>query len=471
MNRLQGKSPAPYLKRLKVLGRHFVYNTRSMLHAELDARTSASLGRIISSGEGPASLQLPAGIASVLEPAPGHHHPGAAPEFKSIILQIAHACNLRCRYCSADFGRYGSGSFRMMSPETARRGIDFLFDNSPSPQLAINYFGGEPLLNLPTVLESARYALVRAEAEGREVSPHLVTNGVLLTPGTILRLDDLGFSLTVSLDGPPAHHDSARPAVDGASSFAPTARALQMMANLPIGQRVTVRGTFTRDSAYFFPFAKFILEAGFSNNLAYEPVFLPFRDPLSIRWRDVPSVRKAYEDLAGFYVAKWKEREPFCLWDFDDAVTQLALGLPRQSRCGAGASTVALTAEGDIYACHMSTGMQDALLGNLAAGFAEKQSEPWLQRYIEGRAGCSGCWLDKLCGGGCNTHALLYNKSLSRPYRLECELIEHRYRLAFWILSEVSGLREAIRASHTALNRPSDSGHHTIPLWNCVDLE
>lgn len=453
MNKKESSHPAGRLKHLNVLGRRYVYDTWTMAYAEVNAKSGAEAA--------------PPDIACVKEDARNSLGPASSPELKSIILQVSHACNLRCRYCSADFGRYGNGAFRMMSPETAVKGIDFLFENSGPTGLAVNYFGGEPLLNLATVMESARYARKRAEAEGREVALHLVTNGVLLTAETILRLDDLGFSLTVSLDGPGEHHDRMRPSADGASSFGATAQALRMMTALPVSRRVTVRGTFTRDSVYFFPAVRFIVESGFSKNCSYEPVFLPSRNPLALRWRDLPRIRTAYEELAVFYAAEWNKGRPFCLWDFDDAVTQLALGRPKRARCGAGASTVALTAEGDFFACHMSTGMEDALVGNLAEGFSERFRTPWLERYANGRAGCADCWLVRLCGGGCNTHALFYNKNLSHPYRLECAIMEMRYRLAFWLLSEVRGLREAIRSARHTLSDPSGGGHYTVPLWSC----
>ncbi|MEM5785720.1 MAG: SPASM domain-containing protein, partial [Syntrophobacteraceae bacterium] len=315
----------------------------------------------------------------------------------------------------------------------------------------------------------ARYASGLAEAEGRDLSLHLVTNGVLLTPETIFRLDDLGFSLTVSLDGPPAYHNKIRPSADGTSSFRATARALHLMTGLPIGQRVTVRGTFTRRSAEFAPFAKFLLRMGFSRNLAYEPVFLPSGNPLAIRWSDLPSIKASYVELAHSYADAWKRGEPFCLWDFDDALIQLALGCPRQSRCGAGVTGLALTAGGDVYACHMSTGMRDAWLGNLEAGLAEERRRPWHERYLRGRGGCSNCWLEKLCGGGCSAHSLLYNNAFALPYRLECSLIEHRYRLAFWILSEVEGLREMVQHCYSKMSQARNSGHFTVPLWFHAD--
>lgn len=455
------------IKFLNVLGRFFVYNENMVRHAELDNKTWHRLGRLLRKGKSiPAEIKTAPELASVFEKP--CENPGTTddPGLRNLILQVSQACNLRCRYCGADFGRYG-GDFKMMSSATAERAIDLLFDTSPSSELAITYFGGEPLLNLLTVIASARHALQRAKKEGRNLSLHLVTNGVLLKPETLFRLDELGFSLTVSIDGPKGCHDLLRPSHDGSGSYRTITRSLEIARKLPIGQRITVRGTFTRQTAAFFPNVRFLAEKGFSRNIAYEPVFLPLSHPLSLRWQDMQTVKQAYSDLARYYVKQWMRGEPFCLWDIDDAITQLVKATPRKSRCGSGVTTVAVTADEDIFACHMSTGMADACLGDLQRGLDEKRCMPWRERYLQGRTGCSGCWVRALCGGGCNTHALLYNKSLCHPYRLECELIEHRYRLALWILAEIPGLKEKISDRLTA--GANDSGHLLSPLWSYPD--
>jgi uncharacterized protein len=454
--------------RLSVMGRHFVYNPKTARHVTLDSRLWHRVGAILRGGK-----KTVGGIEAIPELAPLLAAPQETPAetdtpvLANLVLQVSHACNLRCRYCSADFGRYGAG-FRAMSPRTAESAIDFLFDTSPANDLAITYFGGEPLLNLETVLSSARHALDRADRQGRSVSLHLVTNGVLLSPRVLFQLDELAFSLTVSMDGPKRCHDRCRPFPDGSGSHRAVSQSLEVAGQLPIGARITVRGTFTRPNAAFFPDVRFLVGSGFSRNVAYEPVFLPASHPLALRWRDLPAVKRAYADLARYYVAKWRRGEPFCLWDFDDAITQLARAKPRQSRCGAGVTTIAVTAEKDIYACHMSTGIGGAHLGNLNGGLVEDRCRPWREKHREGRAGCARCWLLALCGGGCNTHALFYNSSLGRPYRLECELIELRYRLAFWMLSEIPGLKERLSSEGSADG--ADSGHLLgAPLWNLID--
>ncbi len=449
------------LKPLRVLGRHFIYDTATAASAEVDGAVWSRVRGVVRGG----SADLPPEAEALLRiPGPGADT-APPPEPCNLILQVSNSCNLRCTYCCADFGRYG-GTFREMSPETARRGIDFLFDGTGADALAVTYFGGEPLLNLDTVIESARYGLARAAQAGRKLALHLVTNGVLLDFATLELLDGLGFSLTVSLDGPARTHNENRPFVDGTGSYTPTMLALKAARSLPIWDRTTVRGTFTRSSADFFPDVRFLIDGGFSRNVAFEPVFLPRSHPLALRWQDLPAMRRAYAELARYYVARLRMDDPFCLWDLDDAVTRLLLQRPRQARCGSGVTTVTVTAEGEIYGCHLSTGKEGAWLGTLDKGIDAGRKRGWEEVYSGTRPGCSGCWLRALCGGGCTTHALSYHGGFGRPYRLECALIELRYRLALWIIAESPELADRVgRRLAPRRDEQKDTGHVLAPLW------
>lgn len=55
---------------------------------------------------------------------------GEAPSFiKALCLNITHACNLRCRYCFADEGKY-HGESKIMSVEVGKKALDFVVEHS-----------------------------------------------------------------------------------------------------------------------------------------------------------------------------------------------------------------------------------------------------------------------------------------------------------------------------------------------------
>lgn len=66
------------------------------------------------------------------------------PEY-TLTLNVTHACNLGCRYCYVT-GKEANGSSLLMSGNTAKKAVDFMFDQFPGMRsLRIGFFGGEPL--------------------------------------------------------------------------------------------------------------------------------------------------------------------------------------------------------------------------------------------------------------------------------------------------------------------------------------
>ena len=77
---------------------------------------------------------------------------------KALCLNVAHTCNFTCEYCFAKGGKY-HGPDAIMSKEVAKRAIDFLLKNSGGHHnLDIDFFGGEPLMNLDVVKFTVDYA-------------------------------------------------------------------------------------------------------------------------------------------------------------------------------------------------------------------------------------------------------------------------------------------------------------------------
>ena len=77
---------------------------------------------------------------------------------KALCLHIAHDCNLRCKYCFASTGDFGTGR-KLMPYETGKAAIDFLLAHSTGREnLEVDFFGGEPLMNFEVVKKIVAYA-------------------------------------------------------------------------------------------------------------------------------------------------------------------------------------------------------------------------------------------------------------------------------------------------------------------------
>ena len=133
---------------------------------------------------------------------------------KSLCLMVAQDCNLRCKYCFGDGGCYG-GHRAVMSPEVGCAAVDFIVNGcGPRKHCEIDFFGGEPLMNLHTVKEVTAYVRKREQETGKEFKLTLTTNGMLLSDKNIAWLNDNHISVVLSADGRREVHDAMRPDED-----------------------------------------------------------------------------------------------------------------------------------------------------------------------------------------------------------------------------------------------------------------
>ena len=106
----------------------------------------------------------------------------AEPIVKALCLHVAHDCNLRCRYCFAGTGDFGHAR-GLMTPEVGEKAVDFILAHSGSRKhCEIDFFGGEPLLNMDTVRHVVKYIRQKEALTGKVFKLTLTTNAVLLDP-------------------------------------------------------------------------------------------------------------------------------------------------------------------------------------------------------------------------------------------------------------------------------------------------
>lgn len=138
------------------------------------------------------------------------------PEVLHLILLPTEQCNFRCVYC---YERHRQ--LRMDANVIA--GIKILVSRriGDLSHLDIEWFGGEPLLELPTIREINRHIMSEIGSQNHPTfSSAMTTNGYLLTADTFYELVSLGVRrFQITLDGPKHFHDKTRIRVSGGGSF------------------------------------------------------------------------------------------------------------------------------------------------------------------------------------------------------------------------------------------------------------
>ncbi|HEL3034359.1 TPA: PqqD family peptide modification chaperone, partial [Clostridioides difficile] len=121
------------------------------------------------------------------------------PVVKALCLNVAHDCNLKCKYCFAAQGDFG-GEKELMSFEVGKAAIDYLIANSGSRKnLEIDFFGGEPLMNFEVVKQLVDYGRSVEKDYNKNIRFTITTNGVLLNDEIIDYINENMHNVVLSL--------------------------------------------------------------------------------------------------------------------------------------------------------------------------------------------------------------------------------------------------------------------------------
>ena len=216
---------------------------------------------------------------------------------KSMCLNISHDCNLRCEYCFAAKGDFGTGR-ELMSFDTAKKAIDFLIEKSGNRHnLEVDFFGGEPLMNFDVVKKTVEYARSIEKEHDKNFRFTITTNGLLLTDDKIDFINREMANVVLSLDGRKEVNDKLRVSPNGSGSYDIIVPKYQKLVAERGDKDYYVRGTFTKNNMDFTKDVIKMSELGFEQ-LSIEPVVSDTKLEYSIKEEDLPRVFEEYETLA-----------------------------------------------------------------------------------------------------------------------------------------------------------------------------
>lgn len=351
---------------------------------------------------------------------------------KSLCLNVSHSCNMACSYCFASHNF--SSKTSLMSLDTAFKAIDFLIDSSRDiKNIEIDFFGGEPLLNLEVVKGATLYGKERALEAEKNLRPTLTTNGLLLDDDVLDLLDELEISIVLSLDGDKTVHDKFRRLLNGGGSFDHILPKAKELADRRKEGGYYIRGTYTGETLNFSSSFKRLVDYGFKY-ISLEPV-VTTNPKLSIKKEHLPILREEYQKVAEECLSSDVK-----FFHFELPLEEGAC-LPRLARgCGVGVEYMAVTPTGEIYPCHQFVGYEEFRLGDI---YNRRINENLRREFlrlnsIESKDICKECWARYLCGGGCLANNYIINKDIRKPYDIGCEIQKMRIEYALWLRAKKS---------------------------------
>ncbi|HEX3025746.1 MAG TPA: thioether cross-link-forming SCIFF peptide maturase [Clostridia bacterium] len=366
----------------------------------------------------------------------GEHAP-----IKSMCLNISHDCNLRCKYCFASTGDFGSGR-KLMPFEVGKAAIDFILEKSAGRHnLEIDFFGGEPLMNFDTVKKVVEYGREASRPVHKNIRFTITTNGLLLDDDKIDFINREMSNVVLSIDGRKEVNDKMRIRTDGTGSYDEILKNFKNLVEKRNHENYYVRGTFTRENLDFMADVLHLADLGF-DQVSVEPVIAGEELPYSIGEAELPGIFEEYEKLSEEIIKRHRQGRKFNFFHFMIDLDHGPCAIKLLKGCGCGNEYVAVTPDGDIYPCHQFVGHDEFVMGNVlnhdGGMIDEKMKDQFSKANIFTKAGCSECWAKFFCSGGCNANNHEFNGSIFKPHSLSCKMEKKRLECAIMIKAALS---------------------------------
>jgi uncharacterized protein len=363
---------------------------------------------------------------------------------KALCLHVSHDCNMRCDYCFASKGDFGTGR-KLMDRDTALRSIDFLVENSRARKnLEVDFFGGEPLMNSSVIFDTVKYARSLEGKYDKRFRFTVTTNGLLLTPELMDYFNREFDNVVMSLDGAIETNDRMRKLPNGRGTYSHVLPGIKMAVMKRGGRDHFIRGTFTAHNTDFSRDVLHLADTGFKS-ISVEPVVASPDCDYALTVDMLPRIFSEYEKLALEYAKRREEGRAFSFFHFEIDLEQGPCVKKLLKGCGAGYEYVAVTPEGDIYPCHQFVGKKDFVLGNVhdngGNSINKEISRMFRRTDITTKSKCTNCWAKFHCSGGCVASAYLSNGNLEEPYEIGCQLEKKRIECAIWLKTNQTNAR------------------------------
>ena len=362
---------------------------------------------------------------------------------KALCLNIAHDCNLGCKYCFAGEGEY-NGERGMMSYETGKKAFDFLVANSGSRKhLEVDFFGGEPTMNFEVVKKLVDYGRELEKKHNKEFRFTLTTNGLLLNDKMLEYINKEMSNVVLSIDGRKSVTDMMRPFRNGGkgSVYDLIVPKYQKVAESRGQINYYVRGTFTHNNLDFAEDVLHLADLGFKQ-ISIEPVVALPEEPYAIREEDLPTIMNEYDRLAVEIVNRKRAGQDFNFFHFMIDLDGGPCVAKRLQGCGSGCEYVSIVPNGDIYPCHQFVGTEGMKMGDVDTGLvAMDLRHEFHTSNVYTKPECQDCFAKFYCSGGCAANSYNFTGNINGNYEIGCDMQRKRVECAIMIKAAEAQIR------------------------------
>jgi uncharacterized protein len=416
-------------------GKHVVYNTFNQATAVIGERAKSVLNSLVTSHQSPVArgddekkyIDTFTGLGFVVgdsvdegkEFRDWYEKSRYSKSTMRATILTTYDCNFACEYCVEE----GVKNPVKMDQEHCQATVDWLIkrvDKYQSDDIRLQFYGGEPLMNVLPIHYVASEINDYSERNGTSFSFTITTNGSLLNAELVDRLIPLGLeSIKVTLDGDKEAHNSKRPFRSGKGSFDVIIENI-----LQVADRVKIKiGTNVDDA-----------------NLESVPRLLDYleqiglRDKIdSIKFNPIVRISDASRVTSGGWQVKGETRglagserslcPPVATWTLDNLIwltwDAYRRGFKTENTiqstiCSMNLDGTAVVMDplGRIYTCPAFVGREGFQAGDIYHQELFARHREFMSMEVPDD--CFNCAYMPMCGGGCRHVAYMRYGDLSR---------------------------------------------------------
>ena len=340
-------------------------------------------------------------------------------------LNIAYACNMKCRYCFADDGAHqksGCLSNNIIDDVTA------FIERYKADTVLIHLVGGEPLIDFSSF---KTVVLIIEKKLKQHVRFTTTVNGTLLNDEILGFFNEHNIEYMVSLDSYKKDiHDFLRQTKNGSSSYNKIMHDFVAYKDKYRYNSFHITVTpfninFSETVKALYDLGAYLINIDFVKSNNKEFIF--DNDKISV----ISEECKKVEEIILTYI---REKKEISCHPILTRIGRIHKRKPIISRCGVYSSLFACDSFGDIFPCDMLM-WEKYKLGDIYTGI-----DPDIRKQLVNDSSisenCDTCWARFLCGGVCASDKLLYSGQMFMLCELKKILLETRLRLYVRIREE-----------------------------------
>lgn len=350
---------------------------------------------------------------------------------RKLAIVLTSSCNMRCKYCYANYGMYDYEEAADMNSEKLESILSYFTKNFKGIG-AIQFFGGEPTLKEELIYQTVDYFKRLVEAGEIYTMPifGIVTNGVYMPDKLVTYFKKYHFFVTVSLDGPILVNDALRIDCNGKGKYKTIWSNIMKIQNAKVSGlsfECTYTSEHIRNNIGLVDLVKFF-DKEFNNPVVHiAPVNIDNTHPLSL----VPYLEqyKHYmEELVDYTFDLLLKEKRMCSTNIVlGVITRIISQAKQQAICPAGVNTFSVAHDNKISPCFMYTSKDDISYGDIGDKADDILSRAYaFDKYINNKdkvQECQECFARNVCSSCLGSFEIESDKvQISNP--IYCESIK-----------------------------------------------